>query len=389
MNILYHHRTQGKGVEGIHIREIVKSLRDRDHEVTVISPPGCDPWMKHGASGEPKSMAKLWSFISKHSPEIIFEFLELLYNFYSYNKLYSIVSNDRIDFIYERYFLFSVASNFLAKRKKIPIVYEVNDACILPRLRRLKLFRLAHCIEKRVLCNADVIITVSNSLKNKLVMSGVLGDKIIVLHNGVDPKLFDQSLYKNNSMICDVPDNKVIIGFVGLFVEWVGLDLLINCFSKLLKTFTDTHLLLVGGGPLEGEMRKLIHENGLGSNVTITGILPHKEVPRYINKMDVCVIPKHANYTSPVKLFEYMAMGKAVLAPAYESIQEVVRSGENGILFEPDNRESFYYSLEHILMNRNILKSLGDIARKDVSDNYTWQHNAEIIEREVWKCVNK
>jgi glycosyltransferase involved in cell wall biosynthesis len=389
VKVLYHHRTQGKGVEGIHIREIVKSLRDRSHEVEIISPPGCDPWIKHETTVKPGVLARLWSFISKHSPEILFEILELFYNFYSYKRIHSILTDKKIDFIYERYFLFTVASNVLATRKKIPIIYEVNDACILPRLRKLRLSRLAHCIEKRVFCDAGLIITVSNSLKNKLVESGVSGDKIIVMHNGVDPQLFDRSRYKNNPVICDLPDNKLIIGFVGLFVEWVGLDMLITCFSEIKKRFAETHLLLVGGGPLEGEIKKLIHENNLGSDVTITGILPHEEVPLYINKMDVCVIPKHANYTSPVKMFEYMAMGKAVLAPAYESIQEVIRSGENGVLFKPDNRESFCNSLEQLLMDQNVLKSLGDAAKKDIFANYTWRHNAEMIEWKVRELINK
>lgn len=389
MNIIYHHRTQGKGVEGIHIRSIVKALEGLGHKVIVISPPGCNPLQdeKVNSGGNPKIIKSLFTFLSRNCPEVIFECLELVYNIQAYIKINREMRRGKIDFIYERYFLFSIASMILARKYKIPIIYEVNDSSFLPRLRRLKATKIANTLEKNVLSKSDVIITVSNHFKKHLASAGILDAKIIVSHNAIDPDIFNPEKVINVDI--GISRDYMVLGFVGLFVEWSGLESLIHVFFKIHGKFSKTHLLLVGAGPEENKLRKIITDLGIQHHVTITGKVTHEEVPSYIHKMNICIIPKHETYTSPVKLFEYMAMGKPVLAPGYDSIKEVIKNGWNGMLFEPNNNEDLLNVLEEVFKNGDLLKTLGANAAKDVLENYTWRKNALQIEAEIEKIREK
>lgn len=388
MNILYHHRTQGKGVEGIHIRSIIKALRGLDHHVTIISPPGCDPMQEETTKSEntpnPKSIRTFFSFLSRYCPELVFEVMELIYNIPAFFKLNKEAKKSKIDLIYERYFLFSIASIVISRKYHIPIIYEVNDSSFLPRLRQLKFVKIANFIERKVFSIADSLIAVSNHFKNRLVKEGIPDEKVIVCHNAIDPDIFNPANVKDIDL--GIASDQLILGFVGLFVKWVGLELLIFHFYKIHSEYPKTHLLLVGSGPEEKNLRKIITALRLQSHVTMTGTVPHKEIPSYIHKMDICIIPKHERYTSPVKLFECMAMGKAVLVPAYESIKEVIEHGKNGMLFEPEEKNNFLLVLRQMIKNKNLLEILRENSRRDVLKNYTWRDNALQIERAV-NCI--
>ncbi len=381
MNILYHHRTQGKGVEGVHIRSVVKALTDLNHHVTVISPPGCNPMQEEKTKSEnsPKLINTIFSFLSRNCPEFLFEFLEVAYNISAFFKISKQLKNKKIDLIYERYFLFSIASILISKKYNIPIIYEVNDSSFVPRLRQLKLVKIANYIERMVFSRADALITVSNYFKNCLVEAGIPEEKIDVSHNAVDPNLFSPG--KTKELNIKIPRDRLILGFVGLFVKWVGLEDLVHLYHQIHSQHPETHLLLVGGGPQESHVRKIVSDFQLQLHVTITGKVPHREIPSYIKVMDICIIPKHEKYTSPVKLFEYMAMGKAVLVPAYESLGEVIEHGKNGMLFDPNNDHHFLSLLKQMVKNKELLKSLAENARRDVLRNYTWRKNALQIEK--------
>jgi len=389
MNILYHHRTQGKGVEGIHIRSIVKALRALGNNVTIISPPGCDPMQEEGttktASGS-KSLKSALSFVSRNFPEAFFELIELFYNIPAFFKLNKEINKTKIDLIYERYFLFSIASIIISRKKSIPIIYEVNDSSFLPRQRQLIFIKIANFLERKVLSMADSLVTVTNHFKSQLVAAGIPRNKISVSHNAVDLDIFDPHNVKDVDV--SSPPNRLIIGYVGFFGKWDALEKLIHHYAEVHSQFQETHLLLVGSGPEEPNLRKTITDLGLQSNVTITGTVPHKDIPFYIDKMDICIIFGHERYTSPVKLFEYMAMSKPVLAPSCEGIKEVIEHGKNGMLFEKDNEDHFLFVLKQMIENRDLLESLGATARIDVLGKYTWSKNVLRIEN-VFKLIKR
>jgi glycosyltransferase involved in cell wall biosynthesis len=380
VNILYHHRTQGRGVEGVHIRGIVNALRELGHSVTVISPPHCDPFQEEperAASPRARVWRSLWSSLSRHCPEVIFECLELLYNLTAYLKLRKVIAQQPVDLIYERYFLFSAASAALASTHRVPLIYEVNDSSFLPRLRRLRFTPIARAIERWSFSRAHRLATVTSHFKECLTAAGFDPKKIIVVPNGVDPALFQAS--QARTLEVAIPANRRVVGFVGLFVQWSDINALLHLFRRVLDEFPDIHLLLVGGGPEEPRIKQTILDLKLQTFVTVTGLVPHARIPSYINRMDICVILRHEKYTSPVKLFEYMAMGKAVLVPGYDSLQEVIRHRENGLLFVPENDDSFLDNLRELLTTAPLIRVLGEQARRTALETHTWRHNALAI----------
>lgn len=377
MKILYHHRTRGKNVEGIHIREIAKSLMDLGHDVHIVSPPGADPM---NPTNEQYKANKIWDWISKYLPQIGFEILELCYSFMGYYRLKKAIKKYDIDFIYERYAFFTWAGTYAAKKSKIPIILEVNEISGIERVRKQTLVGLANIIEKRIFRSVDAIIVVSDFLKMQIADNkGVNADKIYVIPNAFDPKKFNSSMYGPEIKKKFGLEDKFVIGFVGSFVNWSNLDSLVYTFSEISKNGRDAHLMLVGDGPMMDTLKRMVNDENIDDKVTFTGSVKHDDVSEYIAAMDICLIPKSNEYRSPVKLFEYMAMAKTVIAPRLEPIEKIITNGENGILFEQNDSDSLKNAIYYLMENDEERKSIASMAHKTVMNNYTWQENAKKV----------
>ncbi|HAK52024.1 MAG TPA: hypothetical protein DCM54_09010 [Gammaproteobacteria bacterium] len=149
---------------------------------------------------------------------------------------------------------------------------------------------------------------------------GVDPKKIHVLPNAADadtfgPNRFQQSIRPR----LGIPENEVVLGFIGWFVSWHNFDLLIEALGRVKDE--GATLLLVGDGDLKEELESLAIQHGCLDDIVFTGSVPYTEIPEYINAMDICIIPGSNQYRSPIKLFEYMCMGKAVVAPRLEPIE--------------------------------------------------------------------
>ena len=378
MNILYHHRTRGKNVEGIHIREIVNSLKELGHEVYIISPPGSDPMTI--TDNEQHKVNKIWDLVSKYFPQIGFEILELCYNFVGYFRIKKAIKEYNINAIYERYAFFTWVGTYIANRKNIPIILEVNEISGIERVRGQVLVRLAKMIEKRIFKSVNAIVVVSDFLKRQISdKMGINADKIYVMPNAFDPKKFNPNIDGSEVKSKLKLDSKIVIGFVGSFVNWSNLDSLIRLFSEISKESQDAHLMLVGDGPMRNILERTVNDKNLDNKVTFTGSVSHANVSKYIANMDICLIPQSNEYRSPVKLFEYMAMAKPVIAPRLEPIEKIVIHEKNGILFNQSNDNSLKNAIMYLMENDKKRGIIGSLAYETVINNYTWQKNAEKI----------
>lgn len=382
MNIIYHHRTQATGAEGVHIASIIKGFRDMGHKVEVVSPSAADPLETAGSSPYEKKKgmkALIFGFISRRLPQFMFELVELSYNALSYFKLTKVIKKQKAAFIYERYAFFSFMGALLAGKYRLPLIIEVNEVAGEQRVRKQIFTGLARRIESYIFRKASLILVVSQFLKDKIMELGVDGDKIIVLPNAVDPQRFSLSVSSNGlRKRYGITDDTVVFGFIGWFVPWHNLELLVDAFAAAAGN-SKAKLVLVGDGVLKDELARRSREKGVGDGVVFTGPVSHKEIPQYIGLMDICVIPGANEYRSPIKMFEYMAMSKAVVAPRLKPIEDVLEDGLDGVIFEPNDLRSLAQAFKGLSQDVEKRNSLGRMARQKIEREYTWENNARKI----------
>jgi len=384
MNVAYHHRTQFTGIERVHIMGMVTGLRSIGHCVAIVGPPGTNREKGVGASVVRYrfGLTALWRLISDHAPEIVFEFFEILYNLNSFIRLILYLRTHKVDLIYERYSLFLFSGVLVARMRKLPIVLEINDSALIDRTRPLRGKKVAIWFEKRILKSADLLITISQRFKRKILVHHIDDQKILVLPNAIDPDVLDPRKHREQNVKRKYHlDGRFIIGFVGLFVPWHGLLFLLDVFEKLAAQYGFLHLLLVGDGPERTVVESRVRERHLTEKVTMTGYVSHERVPEFMKTFDAAVMPDSNEHGSPMKIFEYMGMAKPVVAPSYAPIREVLQDGKNALLFEPNDAGGLHRALEMLIKDEGLRSRLGESARQDVLAGHTWHHNAMRLQR--------
>ena len=378
MKILYHHRTLGDGAEGIHISEMVKAFRHIGHEVQVAGPIG---ELKQTLKEQRGFLSKIKELL----PRFVFELLEVAYSAYCFVDLSRKAKAMHADFIYDRYITFNAGALWAARYCRIPLVLEVNAPLALERSKeadeKLYLKGLAHAIERYMCTNADRTLVVSTPLKNYLESVGVPHGKCIVMPNGVDQVKFQPGPKSIELMQkLGIPADSLVIGFTGILRPWHGVEMLIKAFGSLKRNGKSVYLLIVGDGPVRDELEKLLLEAGLGECSLITGRVAHEQVADYVNLFDIAVSPKATFYASPMKVVEYMALSKAVVAPDSSNFLDILDPMTNGISFQVDDVSSLTAGLQQLCDNSALCKSLGAGARQKVEERLNWVFNAE------WVC---
>ncbi len=379
MKILYHHRTLGDGAEGIHIKEMVSAFKSLGHEVKVVGPVG------EVAENKLSKKVSLLSHLKSRIPRLFYEILEVTYNVYGYLIMRKEILTEKPDFIYDRYMIFNASCVLIGRRYGIPVFLEVNAPLALERYEqpdeRLYFKRLAFYLEKWICSNSSKTIVVSTPLKDYLVSIGVPAEKIVVMPNGVNPEKFKPKEEKIKKLLkeCGFDANDIIVGFVGILRPWHGLELLLEAFNQAVKNEGNLKLLIVGDGPIRSNIEKRVSELNLSRNVYITGRVSHNDVAWYVNLFDIAVSPRATFYASPMKIPEYMALEKAVIAPNIDNIRDLLIDRKTGILFEPESEESLKRSVLALAKDRKFRKILGKNARNRILEHLNWKKNAERI----------
>ncbi|CAN2048983.1 Glycosyltransferase WbuB [Candidatus Magnetomoraceae bacterium gMMP-1] len=373
MKILYHHRTLGHGAEGIHIASMVNAFRNIGHEVKVFSLIGSDPYNR-------KKRAKFWEIISNLTPKIIYEIMAIGYNFIGYQKIRNLIKEFCPDIVYERYATHCFSCALACKQAGIPHLLEINSPLSYEQIefqgeKRLLSNFFVKKTESWICSNSTVTLAVSSPLKKYLIENlGVPEKKVVVLPNGVDLNLFVNYLKKYNIREKYNLQNKIVIGFTGEFKPWHGIDDLLHVFKEIANN--NFRLLLIGDGPIEKDLRILVQKLNLDKMVIFTGRIQHSKIVAFVEAMDIAVSPKATFYASPMKLLEYMALSKPIIAPKMENIEDLICNREEGLLFEPNNNASLKATLIELINDKELRKVLGKKARKKVELHHTWEKNA-------------
>ena len=385
--------TGGKG-GSIHIRNFVRALTELGHQVTVVctrvsSPQSLEDELRaevrpaplaawnHGLANAIRAGNRLIGQATRNNLDAV----RTLHNLRFLRTAAKAARELDPDFIYERYSLWGMAGLRLARKRSIPLVLEVNA----PLTFEQQHFRsgltcppLARWVERRIWRNADLSIVVSESLRNLLQNAGARPERIHVLANAANPRLFHMAVEGKPVRERLHVNGGFVIGFVGMFRPWHGIDLLISALEDLQRAGPPAHLLLVGDGPLRQQFEAEVRKKGLQEAVTFVGGVAHQDVPEYLAAMDVAVAPYPALddfYFSPIKLYEYMAAGRAVVASRVGQVAETIQDGVNGLLFDPGDRTGLVNCLRRLQNDVALRHELGTKARAACSD-HTWDRNA-------------
>lgn len=375
MKILFHHRTSSKDGQAVHIEELVGALRSIGHDVVVVGP-ATHAQTSFGAAGG-------WtSTLKRLLPKFAYELLEFAYSVPAFLRMVRAIRQHHPDAIYERYNLFFLAGVWSARLFGLPLLLEVNGPLYEERCEHggLALQRLARWSQRYVWRRASYVLPVTRVLASFAERAGVPSERITVVPNGINLDHFSSAPTTLNAKETLALRDKLIIGFTGFMRPWHGIDRAIEWLASVRDRFPQAHLLLVGDGPARPALEALTRQLGLASRVTFTGVVDRDRIPAYVAAFDIALQPAVVAYASPLKLFEYLALGKPVVAPRTPNLCEVLDHGRNALLFEPDDRESFFASLSELARNAELRASLGASARATIdTKQLTWAHNARRV----------
>ena len=272
----------------------------------------------------------------------------------------------------------------VGRKLGIPVVYEVRafweDAAVdhgsttEGSLR----YRLTRAMETWALRRADHVFTICEGLRIDIVGRGIPAGDVTVIPNAVDIDLFEPGGVPDHVLKTDLGlQGASVIGFIGSFYAYEGLDLLLAAFPAILAKRPDARILLVGGGPQEAALKAQAARLGLADKVVFTGRVPHGEVRRYYDLVDVLAYPRHSmrltELVTPLKPLEAMAQGRLLVASDVGGHKELIRDGVNGILFESGSAGALANAIVDVLASPERELTIKRAARSFVETERNWQ----------------
>jgi glycosyltransferase involved in cell wall biosynthesis len=253
--------------------------------------------------------------------------------------------------------------------------------------RRLLKRPLVSKIENYTLKNATYIVVVSEVLMHDLIKNGIEATKILVNPNGVDERIYHPELSAPKLKKTVAAEKKNVVGFIGTFGQWHGSLILAKAIGEFFNSFPerlkDTQFLLIGEGNQLAEVNEIVKESGFEKNVTFTGKVLQSKGPEYLSVCTILLSPHIPNpdgsdfFGSPTKLFEYMAMGKAIVASDLNQIGEVLSHESTALLVEANEPKLLANSINKLVLDEALQKKLGLNARREALQKYSWDRHVE------------
>lgn len=297
------------------------------------------------------------------------------------------------DYLYQRYSPFNATGILLSWWYQVPLILEYNGSEVWVfknwvGARRFKMLWLLDVIERLNTQYAQCIVVVSDVLKKELVKRGVVAQKIVVAPNGVDTDIYDPGKLVTERIRVRTELNlegKCVFGFVGTFSYWHGIELLAQLIPQIITQRAQVHFILIGDGPLHPFLKEALSRAGCLQSVTFTGLLLTEQARSYLVACDAFLCPTQQNpdgtdfFGSPTKLFEYLSMGKPIVASRLGQVAEIV-TVDVGFLLEPTDVLGFLsVCIQLIDMDVIDKKRLGDNARNMAVTRYTWNSHVRLI----------
>lgn len=271
-------------------------------------------------------------------------------------------------------------------RLGIPVVYEVRafweDAAVDHGTTHegSARYRMTRNLETWALKRADHVTTICEGLRSDILARGVPPNRVTVIPNAVDVDAFDTTGVPDEALKAELGlAGCTVVGFIGSFYAYEGLDLLLEAFPLVLFRLPDVRLLLVGGGPQEAALKERVKRLKIEDKVVFTGRVPHQEVQRYYDLIDVLAYPRHSmrltELVTPLKPLEAMAQGRLFVASDVGGHRELIRDGETGVLFHAGSASSLAESITKLLAKREYWPELRTAGRQFVEKERNWENS--------------
>jgi glycosyltransferase involved in cell wall biosynthesis len=315
-------------------------------------------------------------------PKAAYELLELAYSLVAYRQLVNAAQDFQPDFIYERYNLFLLSGTMLKRKLGIPLLLEVNAPLVDERHKHsggLALVRLARWAEGTAWRSADFVLPVTQVLAGHVKACGVPAVRIAVIPNGINEAHFVTAPEPDAAKARLGLQGKLVLGFTGFVRDWHGVDRVVKWMATP-DAPANTHLLVVGDGPVRAELEALAASLGIASRVAFTGVIDRHRVPEHVAAFDVALQPAVTAYASPLKLMEYLVLAKAIVAPREPNLLEVLTDGTNALLFDDKTPGSFEAALTRLCADPALRAHLAQGALDTITRlDLTWLGNARRV----------
>jgi len=269
---------------------------------------------------------------------------------------------------------------------RVPVVYELRamweDAAVdhgTTTEGSLR-YRLSRMLETHVLKRVDHITTICEGLRSEIVGRGLPDSKVTVIPNAVDIKRFSGSASPDPALRERLGlDGATVVGFAGSFYAYEGLHLLVEAINRLASRRPDLRALLVGGGPQEAALKSLVASRGLGDRVIFTGRVPHDDVSRYYDLIDVLAYPRLkirlTDLVTPLKPLEAMAQGRIVIASDVGGHRELIQDQQTGFLFAAGDVDALAGAIDRTVSQRDAWPAVRARARRMVENERNWSRS--------------
>lgn len=371
---------------GTHMREMIASFKKNGHDVSTLIMGG-DALADHTLninfkSSFPKKALKL--IVPNIAWETVKDYNLRKFDEVAYKQLCDKIIKEKPDLIYERGYYMMTSGVRAAKEFNIKHVLEINAPYTQERIEmqgQTLMQPLAIRKEGKQILFTDRLIVVSSALKDYFAKKYPLqADKIIITPNAINP----DKMAIDNSFVADLKkqynlNDCTIIGFVGSIFPYHGVDNLIIAFDEIKKQITKKiKLVIVGDGETLPELKQLTTKLKLNEDIIFTGNVKNNLIYNYISVMDITVMAKSNWYGSPVKIFEYGALAKAIIAPDTIPVKDVMDNLQDGILVN-EQKENLVEALLILITDEEKRKELGLHFKKKTMENHTWDKMAEKV----------
>jgi glycosyltransferase involved in cell wall biosynthesis len=311
-------------------------------------------------------------------PKTLYELLELGYSALELVKLAGAILRERPDAIYERANIYTLSGVWASRLFSLPLLLEVNAPLADERQQfgGLALPGLARWSEEAAWRGADIVMPVTQVLGDVIARANVPRERIVVTCNGVDRARFADVPALDRATLPPAFKSGLVLGFVGYVRAWHGLPQVVDLLAND-PALADATLLIVGDGPGTADLIARACSLGVEGRVHVAGLVERDALAPYIAMFDIALQPEVTPYASPLKLFEYMALNRAIVAPDAPNIREVLTDGADALLFEPNNPASLAQTVRTLALDPALRARLGQGAGDKITNaDMTWARNA-------------